>query len=498
MKSLLLLIVAMAVSYSSCPQSSTRPSEFGLYANGLMYSEPDMLILRRMVDSLNLRFKTCDLSRPFYSYPQARMFIIEFASKKNSLQQLKNDLNNEVDFYTVLKRYGAFARRMDTAQLCIRYKKTDTAKRYFYLEGNPSEGYDDGSVNIDTKWEGFENQPEPGKGNWIYYYTPKGEDEKEYSIEGRFFPDEFTQKRLPSKYAQLVQYVDCMVDTNASIFIMNKTGSYFRGTPPSVFDLIGYVNRRMGRSRTPIHSEYLFTSLNDQEVDFAANFLTSDAAFIRLLNIAAEECISKHTGSDEFEGLVARFLSKEKALRIKRGRIVYGQCSADQRPRFHAWRIARLAAETNSWNIFLRAHLDIMNDRFERMSDGSYAYEGRKTYLKELEELNLNVIDLIIGMSLFAENVPANHYQGTVWRLGWGMTESSDRKKFEARVLEMIKDPELDEFNRGLLYLLYVSYIRRVSDEKEKAALINALKDGKHTFPASIQFAIAELTMKND
>ncbi len=49
---------------------------------------------------------------------------------------------------------------------------------------------------------------------------------------------------------------------------------------------------------------------------------------------------------------------------------------------------------------------------FDRMSDGSYAYAGRKTYLKELEELNLDVVDLILGLSLRAENMAEKHYVG--------------------------------------------------------------------------------------
>ena len=49
----------------------------------------------------------------------------------------------------------------------------------------------------------------------------------------------------------------------------------------------------------------------------------------------------------------------------------------DNSPRIHALNIAKLSAETINWEVFLRAHLDIMKDKFERMSDGSYAFGGR-------------------------------------------------------------------------------------------------------------------------
>ena len=123
-----------------------------------------------------------------------------------------------------------------------------------------------------------------------------------------------------------------------------------------------------------------------------------------------------------------------------RHRRVMGRCSQDPAPRLHARDIALMAAETNSWNIFLRAHLDIMNDRFERGSDGSYAYGMRKTYLKELEMLNLDIVDLMIGLSLRAGNTAENHYTGTIWRLGWALTESKDSSLFEQKAKQLLQD----------------------------------------------------------
>ena len=59
--------------------------------------------------------------------------------------------------------------------------------------------------------------------------------------------------------------------------------------------------------------------------------------------------------------------------------------------------------------------------RFERVTDGSYACGDRKTYLKELEELNLNIVDLMIGLTLRADNVAKDHYYDTIWRTRLGI-----------------------------------------------------------------------------
>ena len=140
----------------------------------------------------------------------------------------------------------------------------------------------------------------------------------------------------------------------------------------------------------------------------------------------------------------------------------------DQSPRYHAMNIAVLSAETVSWETFLRAHLDIMNDRFERSSDGSYAWAGRKTYIKELEELDIDVAKLLFGIVLRIENPSKNHYFGDVGRLGRALSETTDANKIEEIIFEMIGDNQLDDFNRVLMYFLFTHYNYYVSDKDKK------------------------------
>ena len=109
-----------------------------------------------------------------------------------------------------------------------------------------------------------------------------------------------------------------------------------------------------------------------------------------------------------------------------------------------------------------------MNDRFERVSDGSYAYGRRKTYIKELEELNINVVNLLLGISLRMENPTKNHYYGNISRLGRAITESKDKKVFEEAILAMIEDNNLDDYNRVSAYFLYLSYNNHLEDQTEQ------------------------------
>lgn len=144
---------------------------------------------------------------------------------------------------------------------------------------------------------------------------------------------------------------------------------------------------------------------------------------------------------------------------------VVGYCSQDTRPREHALAIATVAAHTTQWPVFLRAHLDVLNDRFARRSDGNYAYGTRQTYLKELEVLNINVPDLLLGITLRVEHPKDHHYLGSIGRLGRAVVESKDRAAIAERLLFMIQDPQLDDFNRRIAANFYWSYLHYLPEE---------------------------------
>jgi hypothetical protein len=166
---------------------------------------------------------------------------------------------------------------------------------------------------------------------------------------------------------------------------------------------------------------------------------------------------------------------------------VIGFCSQDERPRQQAFNMAVLAAETTSWEVFLKAHLDIMNDRFERVSDGSYAYAQRMTYIKELEELNIDVIDLLMGITLRFENHSKYHYFGSITRLGRAIAESKDTLAFESTMISMIGDQELDLHNRMVVYFLFQNYTAYLQDEVKQAANEETLARLLLTFPSAMR-----------
>jgi hypothetical protein len=164
-----------------------------------------------------------------------------------------------------------------------------------------------------------------------------------------------------------------------------------------------------------------------------------------------------------------------------------GNCSQDQSPRYHAMAICQLAAETAQWDIFLRSHLDIMNDRFERQSDGSYAWAGRKTYLKELEELDIAAIDLLLGTAFRVQNVNDNHYRGSIDRLGRALADAQDKGALESRLFGIVEDAKLDPYNRLLMAYLVFHYAANLDDEQRKKECLENLELSVSAMPEYIQ-----------
>jgi hypothetical protein len=255
------------------------------------------------------------------------------------------------------------------------------------------------------------------KNKWLFKYSQKTNYTTE-SLTAFYFPSSFESPRIPEKYARMIGYSDCLVDTTTTKF-----------------------KEDAGHEWTKMPAGWM--KFTDQE--------------------------------------------KKELLDQMRSTRVIGTCSQDSRPREHAMYIALLSAETTNWSMFLRSHLDIMNDRFERVSDGSYAWAGRNTYIRELEELEIDVPDLLLGITFRIENPAQNHYYSNIGRLGRALAETQHRTEVEKEMLGIIKDPELDYFNRILVYFLFLNYNHYTEDKSIKEQNMERLASTLSSFPEFIK-----------
>src|SRR5689334_2012227 len=76
--------------------------EFTTGQSGLIYSDHTIVQLKHIVDSLNLKFRQCELSRTYYSNMQGRA---KYVSLDDNVQAALTDIKSGISFTEFLKKY---------------------------------------------------------------------------------------------------------------------------------------------------------------------------------------------------------------------------------------------------------------------------------------------------------------------------------------------------------------------------------------------------------
>ncbi|QCR21629.1 hypothetical protein [Pontibacter sp. SGAir0037] len=430
--------------------------EFKKNSNGLLYGEETIGQLKFIVDSLNLKFKTCELHKTYLSKAQTHAHFVRL--EEGNVKGAQRDLERQMPLEEFLLRYPKATIDKDLLLVRSTYTNYDGQK---VLEFSSVPFDETGAYNISFK-ESTHQYENPIKGRWIISYLPASVYSAE-SLAAFYLLEELKLQPLPLKYARMVQYSNYMVDTTTQIFL--EKANAFRQSPKKPEAVTQFLNF--------VHQE---TDKPEPGKRMTESRLVQQDKFQMLMAAAVEAALEKGGSDDELEEYAAHFYSKKAALELKRGRQVVGTCSMDDSPRIHALNIAMLSAESAHWETFLRAHLDIMNDRFDRASDGSYAWAGRKTYIRELEVLDINVPDLLFGISMRIDNAEKTHYNGNISRLGRALSETAQSEKIQQAMFDIISDQQLDDYNRILMYYLFLNYNYHLEDkslQKKNLATLN-------------------------
>ena len=495
MKTLSLLFI-LSFSFGWSQSGEFVPSQ-----NGLIYSDTAVNQLKHIVDSLNLKFRTCD-NKPYYTKLQGKgtYFSIEGPNAGKAKMEIESGISPK----KLKKKYPEA--QLDPDLLVVKHRYKDYAAKDVVLLENV--GLNDKEYELSLQVSKDKEMGAKNKG-WVFIYREKSEYSNE-SLEA-FYLDGLKSVKLKENYSRLVQYSDCLIDTTATVYLAGaaKSGVRYSYTEGKIREMLNYIDKKLDKpifirensTITAVDTSAVLVLADTTAVDTTAYVVDNldhkkyrefserleewekvrlkrvdllmktdkelQDLFVAALRYAKE---GKEVTDDEFEEYVARYISRDTALELKRNRRVIGGCSMDSSPRIHAMNIAELAAETAKWEIFLRSHLDIMNDRFDRVSDASYAYEGRKTYIKELEVLDINVNDLLLGISLRVGNPSENHYFGSIGRIGRSLSEAQDKENIEKVILNMIADKNLDDYNRVLMYWLFENYNRNLDNKNVVAA----------------------------
>jgi hypothetical protein len=474
-RTLLVMLIASLHCYGQ--------KEFQVYSNGLIYDQATMKKLGHIVDSLNLKFKTCSLAHPYYGLPQGMATYVSVPSK--AARKLIED-NATLEAY--LKSYP---RSLINKNLWVLKSPYENYKNEKFIEysGLPFGYSREPSVRLKDE---ASNDKISG---WIF--NTDGEE--------AFYLSKLEVRELPAEYARLVQYVDCMIDTTADIYFPNAKRRRYQEMDKNskAYEFITWAENFPDKPEMPDHNEikkrqldagsvydtyftkyHRWDSLRMIDLDTRIN---SSPYWKNFLKEAVDEGTKTGNSDERLELYARRYLDGKYILKAMRSHIVVGNCSMDQSPRYHAMNICKFAAETAQWDIFLRSHLDIMNDRFERVSDGSYAWDRRNTYLKELEQLDINAVDLLLGTALRVNKVSDHHYFGSIGRLGRALANTEDKDALEKRLLSIMQYENLDLFNRLLITYLFDNYSYNLEDASRKEASKKKLTDAIQHMPESIR-----------
>lgn len=491
MKHLILLLAISVMGIMSYGQSG----EFYIYPNGLIYSDTTMHRLKFIVDSLQLKFRRCDMTRDYYSMRQGKARYIKLDSGK--IKEALADMRSDIGYEYLIKKYPEA--KVDSLMLMTEdeYEDRGHQKELVYDAHAGSDRYEKIYLKVTPEWkeDTTEYVISGRKGRWVYKYANKTSYSHE-KIWAYYFPAPLTTQKIPDTYARWILYSDCMTDTTTSVFFKDAYTNGWqepvsKAPAPAQGSFWRYVDSCSKKALARRHVKKSSYEYDIEKDKYIKDSLSCRPAFRRLLAAAADEMVyMKVPTSFEFEDYTGLYYSKHVALLMKRNKHVVGQCSMDQSPRIHAMNIAQLAAETADWSVFLKAHLDIMNDRFDRMTDGSYAWGRRQTYLKELEELDIDVDDLLLGTTLRISNASDNHYWGSIGRMGRAIAESKQRQQLEEKILGMIRDTTLDDYNRLLEHYLYLNYLYYTPARDARLQGIKKLEEADKTMPAYISGAL--------
>ncbi len=472
-----LFIVIFVVPLSSTAQ------EIKLHPNGLIYDDYTLNRLKRFADSVGLRYKQTSLSRDYYSLPQATCHYVLLNS--GSVASAAKDIRNNISFDRFCKKYKTA--RVERNLLITKYFSVQHDDSPFIMfESIPlNEATDISFQHHDTALNSMSLN-----GKWIYQYikSKNGHGPVLYAF---FFTSDFQTYKLPLDYAKMIHYVDFMIDTSTRLYTGVKKGNRL------ILDDAGsWMNTDAALSFIYRLTRIDYQAPNEEVVKVLDSFFIQHperkAGFLDKLSNGIKSAINQKKPNELLEFLAATYGMKIDALTLARMRQVSVACSEDNAPEIHTLRIAILAAETENWGVFMRAHFNLISDNMARMVDGSYARAERSTYIQEVESLNIEIPTILLGSCFAISNPSENRFVGKAQRIGKALSEGKDAKFAEHLMKRTMTDTSLDMYNRIIMNAAYRHFIYNIADKAKRLESLNNYREALSTFPVYYRDRLAD------
>ncbi|RYY98026.1 MAG: hypothetical protein EOO11_09240 [Chitinophagaceae bacterium] len=426
------------------PLLAHRPPEFGAGPDELLYPGSTLFKLR-VLAAFRLWWKELlEPPKPYRSRPQARGRYFYLSGWKAA--SAPRDMDRHILYRDFVAKYGKSSPEM----LVVKERYQDAEGRLSSMIAVVDLDSDIG-LRMDGRPGAYDSA---GKGSWCYVEEPYpgGKD-----IRAIYVTTDFSTQPLPERYGYMLRYTDRLTDSSEALFRPGARPVVDAFPEPPVEDsatrrFLDYAHAATGAG---YRAGYYRVTLLEAEVCTLRALRLRDPEFNRLLHAGMAEALGDGFPSAEFQAYAEVLVSPVAALELKRRCVLKGSCSRSQGPRAHVYAIAQLAGRASRLPVFLRAHLELLNDHFFRESDNSIAFEERGTYEGELDRQGIRSIDLLLGTLLRTEDPGAHRVQGNGYRIGEVLAYMPGEPFWTGRLAEMWGDPELDEYNRVLAGRVY-------------------------------------------
>ena len=315
------------------------------------------------------------------------------------------------------------------------------------------------------------------------YYTNKKDSIT--TIRGFFLNNPFKSIVIPKKLSDWIGYTDAIVRPETSIFYNknNKSNEYIPYKRTIIDSLVRYYEIKT--DKPPYRKEQDFISRR-KELDrwqskkekFVDSLYTNDKHFKKLLIEALSYAEDNKVSNGDLEDFTAQLISKNKALELMRQNQQVGTCSFDNGPIVQQKRIAALAARTQNWEVFIKSFLNVMNDNVSRNVNSNIASNARKTYIEELDKLDLDIDKILLGSNIRIEDTIRKHYfsDGSKIAKAYAKLNSDKQEYFENTVFEIIRDKKIDAFNKLHFYNTFKNYQYFLKDSIKKIEIEKSIE----------------------
>ncbi|HSZ24245.1 MAG TPA: hypothetical protein VK766_00930 [Cytophagaceae bacterium] len=467
-------------------RNSLNAQEIFQYENGLIYSPQTIKRLNQIADSLNVQYRKCEIRKSWKAFDQTYGFHYYDKDSVRMPQLLKalKDGKSRSYLEELLKVNGSTA-ETDTL-LLIQYDAYEEDSNC-YQTYIAQMGYDYIIAEELSFPLGKIKSSKASDGGIWYWEVVKSRYEKKISLSFYYCIKPFKQSFIPQTYNEWINYSQCMVDTTTDVYIKGAkgiggfysdeddcsqdkktyqknfelkieaiSGKYFEKEPEEPVMYEGKNKDSLMLYKTDYDKyELQYNEWERKKQIYIKTILDKDTAFFKLASKALKEAKESNCFSFTFVNYIALYYNKSYALDLKRSRYRIGICSMDSSPRSYLSEIASLSADAGRWDVFLRAHLNLINDRVYRNSDNSSAVKYRGLYVRELEALPMDLPKLFPGMMFRINNAPKYHYYNTLVRSAKAMSMTSDSLLFTNQLLTIAKDTSLDVFNRVIFAHVY-------------------------------------------